>query len=201
MWMLIDLMSSQRSLKLLSFFKSLSLFSCSSCVIMSDLSFRALIHSSVRSNLLLIPPLLLFLFQCILQPRLTLLIFSKSPEVCNVFIHSYSEFNEHIRSLPSTLHQVDCLSPLYFFPEVLSCFIIWNIFLSLLILPHSLHIFFYVHQLYFPILEEWFYVGNIQRGSAVLSLLVTRNICSSDALIQAECATLLLQDWPQPVCW
>lgn len=85
--------------------------------------------------------LLFFYFSVFFSPVWLLLIFSKSPEMCNVFIHSYSEFNEHIRSLPSTLHQVDCLSPLYFFPEVLSCFIIWNIFLSLLILPHSLCIF------------------------------------------------------------
>ena len=97
------------------------------------------------------------------------------------------------RSLPSTLQQVDCLSPLcfFFFPVVLSCFIIWNIFPSLLILPSSLCIFLCA-SVTFPNLGKVILCRkHPKRLSSTLSL-VTRNICSSDALIQAECTLLLL---------
>ena len=52
-----------------------------------------------------------------------------------------------LRSLPSTVHWVNCLSPFFSFSsEVLPCSFIWNIFLCQLILPNLLFLFLCIWQ-------------------------------------------------------
>ena len=61
--------------------------------------------------------------------------------------------------LPWILYRIDCLFPLlvvfFFLPEVVPCSFIWNLFLSLLILPNSLCLLYILSRpITFPVLGE-----------------------------------------------
>ena len=73
-------------------------------------------------------------------------------------VHPFSRVQwTTLRLLIWTFYLVNCLSPFYFFPLVLSCFLICRLFLCLLILP--LCICFYILQLYLSLLKDWLYVS------------------------------------------
>ena len=155
-------------------------------VISTNPSSRSLIHSSISSNLLLIPSSVLFHFSCILQLWLSLLcIFYLFVEVLIVFIHSSPKFCEHICDHYLELfYWVDYLSPfrLVLFLRFLSCSFIWNIFFCILILPNSVFTSFYlISLLHLSTLEKWPYVVYVLWDPVACPPLATRARCVKGA--------------------
>ena len=88
-----------------------------------------------------------------------------------MFIHSLPEFHEHFQIITfnSLLSRLIISSPFSSFSEVLSYFIIWNGFLSLLIFPSSLCIFLCTSVIVFNLGEVTLCRKHPMRSRSILS--------------------------------